>query len=383
MLTNNDQRAVDSTSLKEAKLSIFINDFDKEQGELYFILAIAYKYGNLVSKDYTKAFYYLNQAVNAKYLQAYQELADMYIHGKGCSIDLSKACDLLQIAHNAGDLRATLTLARLYAFIPDFEHDYAKAKSYLDLVISNTQDTEAKAYALYLLSNMYDMELGLDKDDKLALDLLTQSANLGFAKAQTVLAFKYLHAIGVPLDVDYAIKLLKLASDNNYIEASYVLGMLYADNTSSYADSGKAYQYLIKAARLGHIDAKASVGLIGLEYVHNIKHKDSYSKEQADEMILFLDEALQKDSPIALGGIGVFLLTAFAGQEDTVNRAINYLIKAANMGYAPALMYMAREYELGKHVTQDLTKAKELYNQALKAGFSQAKEALAKLENKK
>ena len=49
------------------------------------------------------------------------------------------------------------------------------------------------------------------------------------------------------------------------------------------------------------------------------------------------------------------------------------------MDYAPALMYMAREYELGKHISKDISKAKEFYQKALDKGFYQAKECLARL----
>lgn len=365
--------------LDEEKFNSLVKDADNGVSSAQYILGSLYKHGFFKKVDIDKAFYYLTQAANSNHEKAYTELADMYIYGLGCKRDLNKAHELLAKAHALNDIYATLLLAKLYAFESDFTHDYVKAKAYLDSVIQYADQLDYKAYALFLLSGMYELGMGVEKDHKVAFELLEQAAEYGSSKAQTNLAYKYLHAIDVKKDVDRAISLLKQASDNGYIEASYILGMLYADNTSKYADANKAYQYLIIAARQGHTDAQARVGLIGLEYVHNINQKVSYTKEQADEMILFLEDALQKDNPIALGGIGVFLLTAFSGHEESVSRAINYLNKAANMDYAPALMYMAREYELGKHISKDISKAKEFYQKALDKGFYQAKECLARL----
>ena len=245
---------------------------DKAEGLKYFIkaseigfptadyqLGISYKDGNGIERDSVKAFEYIKKAACHGNADAKWMLGKMYKKGECVPINYYFAAQwLAEVAltthkkqfnellaeDNEGAFSQYLMGLRKYYVdknyseaIPFFTKvDKTKnpegkamlglcyankdnAKQNLKKVIKNLTKAadDGSAFALYHLSDMYEIGTGVKKDLKKAIELLEKAADAGVALAQCRLGDHYMTGNGVPMDLTKAAQLYLEAESQNHL----------------------------------------------------------------------------------------------------------------------------------------------------------------------
>lgn len=199
-----------------------------------------YSYEDGLTVDYEKAFYWYKKAAETKHSRALTELGDMYYAGKGVRQDYRKAMEYYQKACDEGYPYAFYSLGFMYwkgqGTLPDKE----KAQEYLSQAAAMGNES-----AFQLLNRM-DHESEEEKD-------IDPFARQAYLEAQQALADK---------ETEKYINLLSQSANLGYVQALNDLGDLYFNGELAPKHMGKAYEYFLKASQNGSGYGSYSCGFI-------------------------------------------------------------------------------------------------------------------------
>lgn len=199
-----------------------------------------YSYEDGLTIDYEKAFYWYEKAAETKHSRALTELGDMYYAGKGVRQDYQKAMEYYQKACDEGYPYAFYSLGFMYwkgqGTLPDKE----KAQEYLSQAAAMGNES-----AFQLLNRM-DHESEEEKD-------IDPFARQAYLEAQQTLADK---------ETEKYINLLSQSANLGYVQALNDLGDLYFNGELAPKHMGKAYEYFLKASQNGSGYGSYSCGFI-------------------------------------------------------------------------------------------------------------------------
>ena len=199
-----------------------------------------YSYEDGLTIDYEKAFYWYEKAAETKHSRALTELGDMYYAGKGVRQDYQKAMEYYQKACDEGYPYAFYSLGFMYwkgqGTLPDKE----KAQEYLSQAAAMGNES-----AFQLLNRM-DHESEEEKD-------IDPFARQAYLEAQQALADK---------ETEKYINLLSQSANLGYVQALNDLGDLYFNGELAPKHMGKAYEYILKASQNGSGYGSYSCGFI-------------------------------------------------------------------------------------------------------------------------
>lgn len=199
-----------------------------------------YSYEDGLTVDYEKAFYWYEKAAETKHSRALTELGDMYYAGKGVRQDYQKAMEYYQKAYDEGYPYAFYSLGFMYwkgqGMLPDKE----KAQEYLSQAAAMGNES-----AFQLLNRM-DHESEEEKD-------IDPFARQAYLEAQQALADK---------ETEKYINLLSQSANLGYVQALNDLGDLYFNGELAPKHMGKAYEYFLKASQNGSGYGSYSCGFI-------------------------------------------------------------------------------------------------------------------------
>ena len=199
-----------------------------------------YSYEDGLTVDYEKAFYWYEKAAETKHSRALTELGDMYYAGKGVRQDYQKAMEYYQKACDEGYPYAFYSLGFMYwkgqGMLPDKE----KAQEYLSQAAAMGNES-----AFQLLNRM-DHESEEEKD-------IDPFARQAYLEAQQALADK---------ETEKYINLLSQSANLGYVQALNDLGDLYFNGELAPKHMGKAYEYFLKASQNGSGYGSYSCGFI-------------------------------------------------------------------------------------------------------------------------
>lgn len=199
-----------------------------------------YSYEDGLTIDYEKAFYWYEKAAETKHSRALTELGDMYYAGKGVRQDYQKAMEYYQKACDEGYPYAFYSLGFMYwkgqGTLPDKE----KAQEYLSQAAAMGNES-----AFQLLNSM-DHESEEEKD-------IDPFARQAYLEAQQALADK---------ETEKYINLLSQSANLGYVQALNDLGDLYFNGELAPKHMGKAYEYFLKASQNGSGYGSYSCGFI-------------------------------------------------------------------------------------------------------------------------
>lgn len=376
-----------------------------------------YSYEDGLTIDYEKAFYWYEKAAETKHSRALTELGDMYYAGKGVRQDYRKAMEYYQKACDEGYPYAFYSLGFMYwkgqGTLPDKE----KAQEYLSQAAAMGNES-----AFQLLNRM-DHESEEEKD-------IDPFARQAYLEAQQALADK---------ETEKYINLLSQSANLGYVQALNDLGDLYFNGELAPKHMGKAYEYFLKASQNGSGYGSYSCGFIlmkgssdiprdiekglsmfrlAVEQNYKAATRDLaryyYSLETAEDNRKALDYYLQyieynpKDTDTLLhigliyeSGLGVplnidlarryyeraaeqdetgmaynFLGGTYMNDEETESnerKAVHYFQKAIELGNTNAMFRISYYLHNGKGGLQvDIPREIELLTEASKRGNHQA-----------
>lgn len=384
-------------------------------------LGYLYLSGELINKDYKKAFDLLSHASKLNNHVGINLLGYMYENGLYVKKDFKKAFELYSKAAKSDNIDAFFNLGRFYFYGIAEKKDYKQAfdlfsKSYKMGNVSSSyylgfyykegffvKKDEDKALDLFLLAFKNNMsfsaiEIGsiyLNKEKhirKKAEKFLKIAAESGDAKAEYLL---YLYYYSFE-DIEKSLNWLKKSVKNDYIPAKislsehYItgnivkknykvalnllesvysfkayysglfLGKIYFNGLGVEKNNKKAYEYFLASANKGNMESQSFIALFYLNGIFIEKNIPMYIK--------WMKMSSSSGYAFAMESLG-----SYYNSIKDYEKALFWFNKGKKENYTPSIFSLAKMYAEGKGVKLDYLKAIELYTIAADANhvFSQ------------
>lgn len=362
------------------------------------LLGDCYRYGAGVEKNPETAFENYLSAAAAGSFSAMANLADCYRTGFGTSVDVEKCKIWAEGAANEGYAPAMIVLGKLYKG-NESVRNYEKARYWLGRaneqshpeapgLLGNLYDNgfgvpadaakaaeyfkqgaeKNDAYALFYLGYFYQSGRGVAKDYAKAVEMYQRASELGNSGAMGNLGVLYSTGNGVPKDFAKAAELFQKASDKGNELATANLASLYEKGNGVPQDYDRAFKLYKKAEAMGNCCYVPLCNCylnghgternfdLALQYAIGAYEKDGVSKEQTGKNLIIIANNAKANDP-------------------GYNRVPIYT-KAIELGSVDAMLALARMYESGDGVAQDMAKAESCYKDAARAGNKEAEDWL-------
>lgn len=203
-----------------------------------------------VQKSPEEAFQWYRKAAESGNGEAQYNLASMYEWGNGVEQSVETAREWYKRSADSGNTHALLALRRL-----DRQSKPVKNES------APTPQKDIDPKELFE-SAVRCMNEGCGDPACNPVEMITESAKLGYAPAQYSLGLMYLTGDGVDLSYDKAFDWFSKAANQGDSNAMYQLGGLYEWGNGIPESVEKAIWYYSKAKELGNIRAAVSLNLI-------------------------------------------------------------------------------------------------------------------------
>ena len=287
--------------------------------------------------DYEKAIYWYEQAAEAKHSRALTELGDLYYSGKGVTQDYGKAMEYYQKACDEGYPYAFYSMGFMYLRGQGTEPNREKAMEYLSQAAAMGNES-----AFQLLDQM---ETGNTDDDEKGIDPFAKQAYLD---AQQALASQ---------ETEQYVNLLTQSANLGYIQAMTELGDLYFNGKSVPADMAKAYDYFLKASQNGSGYGSYSCGFILLRGASNVPR-------DIDKGLAMFRLAVEQGYKAAYRDLARHYesLDTEEGARLALDYYQQYIEEYAKD--ASALIHIGLIYEMGMGVPRNIDLAKKYYERA-------------------
>lgn len=361
-------------------------------------LGDCYRCGKGAEKNPEAAFENYFKAASDGNISAMADLANCYRTGFGTAVDVEKCKIWAEAAANEGYAPAMIVLGKLYKG-NEAVRNYEKARYWLERaneqshpkapgLLGNLYDNgfgvpedaakaaeyfkqgaeKNDAYALFYLGYFYQSGRGVAKDYAKAVEMYQRASELGNSDAMGNLGALYSTGNGVPKDFAKAAELFQKASDKGNELATANLASLYEKGNGVPQDYDRAFKLYKKAEAMGNCCYVPLCNCylnghgternfdLALQYAIGAYEKDGVSKEQTGKNLIIIANNAKANDP-------------------GYNRVPIYT-KAIELGSVDAMLALARMYETGDGVAQDLDKAESCYKDAARAGNKEAEDWL-------
>jgi TPR repeat protein len=377
--------------------------------------------------------------------ELYRRGMDLYL-GQGVSIDDERAVQCFRRAAEKGhDLAcARLAWSCYHAIGIDRDEDEAQRWARRGLTGVQAAAADGDADAQTNLGNMYLKGLGVDKDEKAAVNWYRKAAEKGNAQAMNNLGGSYANGHGVQKDEKAAVSWYRQAADKGDADAMTNLGGMYADGRGVEKDEKKAVNWYRQAADKGHASAMGNLGemyddgrgvekdetkaanwyrkaadkghayamhRLGVMYEYgrgvgrddkeavkwfrkaaakevaesmtglgNMYREGHGLKRDDEEAVKWFRKAADKGESTAMYNLGWMYVQGLGVRKDETE-AVKWFRKAADKGNPTALGALGIMYEQGRGVEKDRAEALKWYRKAAALGDENAKKAVSRLES--
>lgn len=284
------------------------------------LLGLEEKFSELKSKD--KKSLNKTDSFNIDYLP--YRIGKMYYYGLGTELDTEaskqKAFDYFNASSDYA--YSAFYLAKFYENgEPNVvEKNSKKAFNYYSTVCENTD----MPYAYYKKGFMLEKGIGTEANKKASDENYTNALN-GFKSSleshpddflQYRVGTMYLKGKGCDIDLDKAIKYLKMSTDNGNDMAACTLAMTYIKTNSNPEQFKKAMRLLHRSAdKSKNALAEYNLGIVYLQ------------QDEIEKGLKYLTRAAKQGNQFAQYKLGIYYL-----KNDKIEKAIHYLTVAAEQG---------------------------------------------------
>lgn len=319
-----------------------------------YLLALAQRDGEIVSKDDHESIKWLIKSADAGYAQSQYELGVCYDFGDFIELNPVKAAYYYRKAAEQGVTGAMVNLACLLEGDRGIETDYREMLFWYKRAAENGHSLGQSNYGRCLYYG-----IGTEKKWPEAVRWLTAAIESSETNdgALYLLGICYYFGDGVNQDRKKAVELYRRAAELDHAGAACELGLCYIDGDGIDRDVDEGIRWLERAVELGSNMAQEKLDMVrnahimnGVELVHveNWLLQASAPSNQAAEVKLrsLLQEPLDKP----------------------IREVISTLKLLADKQHEFAVIILAKCYERGIGVNRSLDKAAELYKNAFDFG---------------
>ena len=396
----------------EVSFSLYLKAAQMGDGLAQNNVGYAYLYGEGVQKDYQKAVYWFEKAIENNQMFALTNLGLCYSKGYGVKQDKYKALELYKKAADAGSQQALENYQILSKSlgvnhnqadnkindIQEAKKLYEEAKQYN--FMSKTSDLK-KAFELNMkAANMgyapaqvevgfaYSLGFGIERNDQLSFEWYLKAAKQGDSGAQRNVGLNYAEGKGVAVNYIEAKKWLDEYSRKSGKNAIIELAEKYEKGKGFSINLDKALFWYERAVLVGYQQAQTKVNELKNKLSPNIS---SQIKELVDQALeydkkkeyhksfdIYL-KAAQMGSDLARCNVGYSYLKG-EGVEKNYEQAFHWFQLAAQNNHPLSLNNLGVCYYNGYGVAQDKNKALEYYKKAADLGNKQGQENYEKLK---
>lgn len=351
----------------------------KDEAKGLCMLGLAYKKGEQVEKNYSKALEYFKSASDLGNSDGLYYIAMMHYFGEGVECDAKKCFIYLKEAALKKNCKALFQVGQFYYHGIFYPQNYLTAKELFESAAAiNNPD------AFFYLGLMYYHGKGVAINYSDALYYLQQASHYKNAQANFLLGVMYFYGRGVAKDYkkarEYFEKGGKLNDSNSFVN----LGNIYDEGYGVEKDHKKAFEYYQKSSKLNNSLADFMIGvhyLNGLGVSKDVNEAKKYFEISASKKnnkaqnalgCLFYNEknyisakyyfelAANQNNPNSLIGLGLLYFNGFGAERD-YKKAFQYFKSAANMNDPRAFYNLGVLYYLGFGVEQNYQKAKNYF----------------------
>lgn len=224
-----------------------------------------------------EAIKWYKMASDAGIPRAQYRLGMIYLNGDGVEKDIITAASLIKKSALANRAYALAQLGRMYQSGLGVDRSISEAIRYYRLAIK--EDNDGSESAEYSLALLYADGLGVPKDEKVAIKLMTDAANRGHMEACEAIELYDLRKQAKSGNIECAVKLgkrllqgegvnyspkeavvwLKRASDSHNAEAMYLLGNIYISGKMVKKNTSMGIRLLVKSASAGNRESQELV----------------------------------------------------------------------------------------------------------------------------
>ena len=307
-------------------------------------LALHYVEGDIVEKDYPRAFDLFQASASSGDLNGIVGLGMSYAKGYGCEIDLARSAQLFEVAANQGAAQAQFNLAWSYHHGLGVDRNWELALKWYSAAAEQVNPGGIRG-----VGEMYELGVaGLNQDFVQAAKLYERAAELGDLVAQFNLGVFYEHGQGVPVDRRLAETYLERSATQGHDSAQLNLGLLYQSGVEGVPDYKKAIYWLQMAAESGNPKAH---GAIGSMYFggHGVNQNTA-------KAIYHLELSAAMGEVYSQYNLTLVLRELDDGSVDQ-ERVANLLKQSAERGFGPAQVDLSVHYFRGNGVELDHAEA--------------------------
>lgn len=296
-------------------------------------------------------------------------VATCYVNGFGLKKDAQKAVPYLKIAADKGCEPAKETLVKLLFN----DKKYAEAAPLMKKLAEKGNTECAYYYGAMLLNGM-----GIKQDKKEGADFLLKAAEGGNAKAMYEVALCYTTGNGLTMNADQALVWYKKAAGKGIRDAQWDLATCYREGKGTDINYDQAMHWYAQAVSKGYSDRfrKLIADTIPqspfIAYLKGMK--DYYNNQFQDALKQFKVVKKAKIQDGNLMEAAILVNKDYAKQN--IKKGIKELTKAAETN-PQAMYFLGSLYERGKGVDADMEKAVEYLTKAAELGYGRAQCALA------
>ena len=212
--------------------------------------------------------------------------------------------------------------------------------------------------------------LGVAKDDVEAMKWYRKAAEQNYAQAQYDLGLMYAFGQGVTQDHAEAVNLYRMAAKGGFADAQYELARCYALGIGVKEDKEEAFRWTYKSASQGFANAEVAVALYYAE-------GRAVKKDEA-EAVKWLRKAAEQHLAMAQYLLGRCYGTGAGVTKDDVE-AVRWFRKAAAQDLPEAECSLGGCYYSGHGVAKDYREAARWYRKAADQNYAQAQYNLGNL----
>ena len=205
-------------------------------------------------------------------------------------------------------------------------------------------------------------------------------ASQGDIKAMTKLGLAYFGKQGIPADIEKANMWLGRAAEAGSVEARMTLGAAYMSGSGLPKDDLLASKYLLQVAQEPNVDASFQGSQALAQYWIAMMYEHGRGLEQSHEKaIQFLQKAANNGNYPAQFDLGSLYNDGTGGMPMDKSIACQWFEKAADNGHFRAMHNTGYCYQAGNGGKKDSDKAIHYYTLAAEAGLANSQHNLGML----
>jgi hypothetical protein len=350
-------------SIKNGNSALFKQHVELAQdGKIFsnMLIASCYQNGIGVTKSNNDAIQFLSNAANQNCVSAQRDLALLLLNNK----KTEAAAQWFKKASDNGDISSTFYYGKMLFEGLGVKADKKDGANYL------LRAAEADfPQAMYYVGNCYMNGDGLTKNAEQAVKWYKLAAGKRNVHAQWALAQCYRTGNGTPINFDQAIYWYAESLSKGYSRAfkQLITDTIPGSPFASYAKGIKAYHEKDYDTALKYFKGVEKSKITdGKVMEAAIMANNAYAKHNIKKGIKLLNDA-SKTNAQAMYLLGA-LYEAGKGVDKDMVTAVDYITKAANMGYSNAECALADMYFEGRGVDQNYETAVAWYAKAYEQG---------------